>query len=102
MIIIFKIFFACFVGMAWYHLNGPEQAPIAIILFILILLASFIKPIKFQDPAERDKYRFQIQEARERKRMLAEKQMEEKKHLKKQALAEEEERKQELRKKLKL
>lgn len=100
--VILKIVFACFVGMAWYHLNGPDQAPIAGILTAMVLLASFIKPIQYQDPKERDEYRFKIQEARERKRILAEKQNEERKLLKKQALEAEEARKQELKKKLKL
>ena len=99
---VLKIFFACFVGMAWYHLNGPDQAPIAVILFALIILVSFIKPIKYQDPHERDEYRHKIQEAREKKRLIAEKQQEEKKILKKQAADAEEERKKELRKKLKI
>lgn len=102
MAVILKILFACFVGMAWYHLNGPDQAPIAGILAAMVLLASFIKPISYQDPNERDEYRLKIQEARERKRFLAEKQNEEKKLLKKQALEAEEARKQELKKKLKL
>lgn len=100
--VLLKIFFACFVGAAWYHLNGPEQAPIAVLLFVFILLASFLKPIRYQDPSERDEYRHKIQEARERRRVLAEKQLEEKKMLKKQAADAEEERKRELRKKLKI
>ena len=70
MIVVLKIFFACFVGMAWYHLNGSDQAPIAVILFVMILLASFIKPISYQDPKERDEYRHKIQEAREKREML--------------------------------
>ncbi len=102
MIILLKIFFACFVGMAWYHLNGVDQAPIAGMLAGMILLASFIKPVSYQDPKERDEYRTKIQEAREKKRILAERQNEEKKLLKKQALEAEEIRKQELKKKLKL
>lgn len=100
--VILKIFFACFVGAAWYHLNGPEQAPIAVLLFVFILLASFLKPVKYQDPTERDEYRHKMAEARERRRLLAEKQAEEKKMLKKQAEDAEEERKKELRKKLKI
>lgn len=100
--VILKILFACFVGMSWYHLNGPDQAPVAGIIAAMILLASFIRPISYQDPRERDEYRLKIQEARERKRYLAEKQNEEKKMLKKQALEAEEARKQELKKKLKL
>ena len=102
MAVILKILFACFVGMAWYHLNGAEQAPVAGILAAMVLLASFIKPIRYQDPKERDEYRHKIQEAREKRRVLAEKQNEERKLLKKQALEAEEVRKQELRKKLKL
>lgn len=102
MAVIVKILFACFVGVAWYHLNGPDQAPIAGILAAMVLLASFIKPISYQDPKERDEYRHKIQEARERKRILTEKQNEERKMLKKQALEAEEARKQELKKKLKL
>ncbi len=102
MVVILKIIFACFVGMAWYHLNGPDQAPIAGILAGMVLLASFIKPISYQDPKERDEYRLKIQEAREKKRIIAQKQHEERKMLKKQALEAEEMRKQELKKKLKL
>ncbi len=102
MIVVLKIFFACFVGMAWYHLNGSDQAPIAVILFVMILLASFIKPISYQDPKERDEYRHKIQEAREKRRIITEKQKEERLILKKQALEAEEMRKQELKKKLKL
>lgn len=63
MVAVLKIFFACFVGMAWYHLNGPDQAPIAGIIAGMILLASFIKPIRYQNPDERDEYRHKIQEA---------------------------------------
>ncbi|RDU73403.1 hypothetical protein CQA66_01700 [Helicobacter aurati] len=102
MIPVLKIFFACLIGAAWYHLNGPQQAPIAVILSAMILFAFFMKPVKYQDPKERDAYRLKIQEARERRRLIAEKQLEEKRTLKKQALEAEQARKQELRKKLKI
>lgn len=99
---ILKIVFACIVGGAWYHLNGPDQGPVALIICIMVLFAAFMKPVKYQDPKERELYRSKIQEARERRRLINEKQQEEKKKLKKQALEEEEMRKQELRKKLKI
>lgn len=102
MIAVLKIFFACFVGIAWYHLNGPDQAPIAGIIFLMILIASFVKPVRYQDPKERDEYRHKMQEARERKRLILEQQKEEKKILKKQALDDEERRKKELKEKLNL
>ncbi|STQ86535.1 hypothetical protein LS73_003790 [Helicobacter muridarum] len=102
MIPVLKIFFACFVGAAWYHLNGEQQAPVALILSVMVLLAFFMRPVKYQDPKERDAYRLKIQEARERKRLIEEKQLEEKKALKKQAMEAEEARKQELRNKLKI
>ncbi len=102
MMAVLKIFFACLIGGAWYHLNGQEQAPIAFIIFVIVLLACFIKPPKYQDPKERDEYRNKIVEAREKRRILAEKQKEERLMLKKQAMEEEEMRKKELRKKLKM
>lgn len=102
MMTILKIFFACLVGIAWYHLNGPEQAPIAAIIFVMILLASFVKPIRYQDPKERDEYRHKIQEAREKRKLIVEQQREERKVLKKQALEDEERRKKELKEKLNL
>lgn len=102
MSVILKIFFACIVGGAWYHLNGPEQAPVAIILFIIIIVMLFIKPIKYQDPKDRDKYRHKIQEARNRRKLIEEKQAKEKIELRKQEAREEEIKKRELKRALKI
>ncbi|PAF44962.1 hypothetical protein [Helicobacter sp. 11S02629-2] len=99
---VLKILFACIVAGAWYHLNGKEEAPVAIILLILILAVSFIRMPKYQDPATRDAYRQKIQEARERRIAIEKKQKEEKILLKKQQKEEEDFRKQQLKSKLKL
>ncbi|PAF49052.1 hypothetical protein BKH43_07345 [Helicobacter sp. 13S00401-1] len=99
---VLKILFACIVAGAWYHLNGDEQAPVAIIILILLLLISFMKMPKYQDPATRDAYRQKIKDARERKMAIEKKQKEEKILLKKQQQEEEDFRKQQLKSKLKL
>lgn len=100
--VLVKILFACFVGMSWYNLNGPEQAPVAVILFVMVLVISFIKPIKFQDPNQREDYRHKIQSAREQKIALEKKHAEEKVLIRQQAKDSEELRKKELKDKLKL
>lgn len=102
MSIVSKILFACIIGGAWYHLNGPDQSSIAAILFIIVLAILFIKPIKYQDPKLRDEYRSKIQEAKARKRFIEEKQVKEKIELKKQEMLEEEAKKRELKRKLKI
>lgn len=100
--VFFQILFACFVGGSWYHLSGGTQPEISIMITVLLLIVSLIKPIKYQDPAERDEYRHKIQEARARRLIIKEKQMQEKIELKKQMQREEEMRKKELKEKLKL
>lgn len=100
--VVLKIFFATFIAAAWYHLNGPDQAFVAIILFILIILITFIKPIKYQDPKERDEYRNKMLVAKERQMALKQKQMQEKILIKQQAKEAEEVQKRELKRKLKI
>ncbi|MDA3966418.1 MULTISPECIES: hypothetical protein [Helicobacter] len=77
MVIALKVIISLAVAMAWYKLT--ENQEISIAFFVLMLAISFMRPITYQSPTEREEYLEKFRRSKERQLNLENMRREEKK-----------------------